>query len=279
MFGSLVKLSLLLSLAAVPPLAELQRMQLESAEDYTAAWDQGALYPLMQNALTWETNDEAGAMIPDYEALSADPAAYRGTLFVIEGQLGGPPEQLSKPMARPGPWDNRIQRWSVLYQTDPDKVAVVYLVDPPPLEKTPRSSIRVRLLCRFYKVWRFKDINDHPTDYLVFVGKTTREAAPSQTRRRYTPQTVPIKQMLIMLLVGAGVLIFIFRRASKMSFRPKPLSGQLKRQQAQAAAGEDSKIVEVDPDLPEDPEQALRVMASPNETENDESQEQENAQR
>jgi len=270
MVGSIAILFVTLLQGAVPPLTQQQQTQLDTAQDYTASWDEGPLYPLMQNALQWETLDEAGAMIPDYEAVKAQPDEYRGRLFVIEGQLGGPPEQITKPMARPGPWDNRIQRWSVLIRTDPDEVAVVYLVNPPSIEKTPRASIRVRLLCRFYKVWRFKDLNDQPTDYLVFVGKTTREAAPNQMQRKYQSQELPLVKMLVLLFVAAAALVYIFRRGMGISVQPKPLRGQLARREAVAQRETNPQEDTDEPtDLPEDPVDALDELASRHKQESD----------
>ncbi len=254
-------LILFFALGALPPLTAEQQAQVATASDFSPAWDEGALYPLLQNALQWPGHDEAGALIPDYDAMLADPARYRGQLCLVEGQLGGPVEVVPYRLSRAGPWDDKLQRWGILVRADPDLVVVVYLVDGPPLAQTPRPGVRVRLLGRFYKVWRQPDQNHQPTDYLVFIGKTTAAAAPAQRYARYrtTPMQWNLRWVLLLLVVGVAA-IYLLRRMTRLSMQPRPLPGQLRRRQERAHAGQDAGAQER-ADLPRDPAAALDQLA------------------
>ncbi len=175
---------LVILILAAGPLTEPQQQQLATARDGGVEWDEAALYPLLENVLPWVRGDESGAKVPDYEALHLAPADHRGELFLVEGVLGGPPQQVRRRLARPGPWETNLQQWGVLFKRDPDEVAVVLLADPMPIDEAPRrGGAAVRLPARFYKIWRFVDRQGQPTDYPVFVGKWVNvsgaKAAPS----------------------------------------------------------------------------------------------------
>ena len=107
----------LVLLAAIPDLTSEQRTQLETASDFNAIEIEPAIYPLLRNAVEWSPGDEAGAAVPDYAAILADPAAHRGRLYLLEGRFAVPrdedlPETVRGrfPLAvtgltRRGPWD------------------------------------------------------------------------------------------------------------------------------------------------------------------------------
>ena len=170
--GWLIVGMLIVAVQATVPLTQPQRVQLDSATDFSSRFDEAALYPLLQNALAWEAGNEAGAVVPDYAAILKAPADHRGTLFLIEGLFAGTPRggTLSvTPLSRGGAWDDRLQQWVVVVDPVKDDVAVVYLVDPPP---APSAGAEVRLVARFYKVLADQDRHGRPTDYLTFVGKS-----------------------------------------------------------------------------------------------------------
>ena len=170
----------------VTPLDDAQRAQLSTAGDFDEQFDQGALYPLLHNAATWQPGDEAGAQVPDYASIMQRPADARGGLFLIEGQFAGVPDGQTVaygPLARPGPWDGKLQWWGVVVEQwspgvdqpagddDNPQAVIAYLVNPPTAaDDPPRAGDRVRLVARFYKVWRDVDQNDQTRDYLTFVG-------------------------------------------------------------------------------------------------------------
>ena len=81
---------LALQLLTVPPLTREQQLQLDTAADFTTTYDEGALYPLLNNAMTWKDGDEAGATVPDYKAILDKPADARGKLFYLRATFSAP---------------------------------------------------------------------------------------------------------------------------------------------------------------------------------------------
>ncbi len=236
-----------LCVQAVQPLTDAQRTQIDTASDFDARFDDGALYPLLQNALLWQPGDESGAAVPDYQAILKEPATHRGQLFLIEGLFAGRARDIDG-LTRPGPWDGKLTEWVVVVNPAKDDVVVVYLVDPPP---TPPTSAKVRLPGRFYKVLADKDLNGKPTDYLLFVGRTAATQAganpPSATTNGMTAA------FLVVALLGGGW--YVLRR----SLQAKPLRSKAHTQrllQSHSDAPDDDEAI----DLPEDPAQALDLL-------------------
>lgn len=250
---------LTVTLSAATPLTDAQREQLATARDNYGQWDEPALYPLLRNTLTWAEGDAAGAMVPDYEALHRDPAAARGQLFLIEGELGAV-QPIRKQLAQPGEFETNLQQWSIRVSRDPDEVVVCLMVDPMPLANKPPTGARVRLVGRFFKVWQFVDRERMPTPYLLFVGKwVTAEAgaivSPIGTMGG-KPNYAVIAVIFIMLL---GAAWYALRRATRLSFEPKPLASQLRRRAELEAAEADGEGAD-SPPLPDDPIAALDAL-------------------
>src|SRR5690606_33143733 len=192
------------------PLTEDQRAQLATAEDHSPLLDEAAWYPLIEHALAWEPGDEAGAVVPDYAELLAQPQADRGTLFLIEGQLA---RAQRVGLARPGAWGDTLTEWTIVTDAnDPDDraddtVAVVYLVDPAGAFAATADRSTVRVPARFYKVWSDRDLTGAATDYLTFVGRhpTILREGPVRVDRSEVAATVPwwlMIPVLVFLLVG-----------------------------------------------------------------------------
>ncbi len=241
-------------LAAVPPLTPEQQKQVESATDFDAGRDEAALYPLMTNALAWQDADAAGATIPDYPAILAQPADHRGKLFLIEGLFAGRPRRIEN-LARPGPWDQKLQEWVVLTDKQHDQVAVVYLVDPPtPVDRPPAPGTPVRLLARFYKILSDRDMNGNPTDFLVFVGKSATVISPPQ-RRGSSWHTTPI--VLAVLVLG---IIWLWLRTRSKPRLIGPQRFTQTEDRARRSAPHDTAEEEPTEDLPTDPAEALNVL-------------------
>lgn len=239
---------LLLFLAAPPPLTDTQRAQLDSATDFGPANDEAALYPLLENALLWIPGDESGAAVPDYAALLADPTAYRGDLFLIEGDFAGRPRAI--PLARPGDWGSELTEWVLRVREDPDEVAVIYFVDPDgALQPLPRGT-PVRVAARFYKAWSDRDLSNRPTDFLLFVARTPTVAAAEPT-----PQGPGIGMPVVTLLaLAAG--FYILRRYVTTLRKPKPLATRREPDRF------DTTMIENDDNtpLPDDPAEALDAL-------------------
>lgn len=270
-------------LVAAPPLTAPQAQQLATAHDNRADTDEGALYPLLENALTWPAHVEAGAMIPDYTAIEKDPAAYRGQLFFIQGKL-----RRSRPigkLALPGPWEGKLSEWAIQYGSDAEHMLIVNLVNPPP---NVRDNTQVKLAARFYKLWPTTNKFGQPKTFLVFVGN---DAQPLGVTPAIGGKAVLKSLALVLVLVVFG-LFWIIRRTPSMSMNPKPTPRLLLRRQArelqeQAVHAHEVQVANVDDvndetsgidddaqntaPLPADPAQALAKLSEIPSTPPDES--------
>lgn len=236
--------------AAPPPLTDAQRAQLDSATDFGPANDEAALYPLLENALLWTPGDESGAAVPDYAALLADPAAYRGDLFLLEGDFAGRPRRL--PLARPGDWGDEVTEWVLRVREDPDEVAVVYFVDPGGQLQAPPRGTPVRTAARFYKVWSDRDLANQPTPFLLFVARdpTVAAAAPAS-------QGLGLGAWAV-VLVALAAAFYIMRRYVVSLRQPKPLAT---RRQAEPSSDTSQADEQDSPEsLPDDPADALDAL-------------------
>jgi len=232
--------------SAPPPLTPPQRVQLDTASDRSSLFDEGALYPLLHNALQWEDGDEAGAAIPDYSAIREDPVKHRGELFLIEGLYAGRSKSINN-LTRPGPWDGKLKEWVIVTDVGNDQVAVVYLVDPP---APPAAKSKVRVPARFYKILKDVDQKKRPTDFLLFIGRS----ATVQTKKNTgtTPTGLPLIAMLLLLVVAW----FVFRK----KIRNKPHRSGFRRQHKTPNDGGTPDPDTLTPDLPDDPADALQAL-------------------
>ena len=236
------------AVGAVTPLTPAQQTQLDTAGDFTGQFDEGALYPLLQNAWEWQNSDEAGAVIPDYAAIRQSPAEYRGQLFLIEGRFAGRSKKIEY-LARPGPWDDKLREWVVVVDSSKDEVAVAYLTHPPVV---PTAGARVRLAVRFYKALSDKDINGKPTDYLLFVGHSATVVDAGRGVGGAGSGSRPL--VLVLAILAAGW--YLLRRA----LRAKPLRADQRRVSQADIDAEQVMDEETELELPDDPAQALDVL-------------------
>ncbi len=234
---------------AAPSLSEAQRTQLGSAVDGSTRLDEGAWYPLLENAAQWAPGDEATAAVPDYPAILAEPESHRGSMFLVEGSLA---RSRPVPLARSGPWGDRVVEWVVVLppRAGVDDVAVVYLVDPAGVLASPPVGTRVRVAARFYKLWLDRDVTDQPTTYMTFVGRAPADVEPT-TRTSRTWLAAPA----IAALLAAWFLVrraIGRRRGDAARLRT---AGRWRGQEAdnhsEFAAGDR---------LPEDPAEALDAL-------------------
>jgi hypothetical protein len=265
------------AILAVPPLTPGQQEQVHSATD-GREFDEAALYPLLENATTWQAGDESGAMIPDYAAIRGNPDQFRGQLVLIEGEFAGVPEARGKKglsvgeFHRNGPWDGRVEQWTIevtLPKGERDSV-VVYLVDPP--ADTPRAKQRVRLVARFYKVWHEQrafidtDVEKQPDEeaerpiepFLVFIGHSARVVGKAPAGGEPAERALP---WVLAIAVGA-MLVFWWRL--KLSLKPRPTAAQLRRlnrdEERPQLAEQEEVIEQEEAPLPEDPIEAMEEM-------------------
>lgn len=241
--------TLLAILPALPPLSADRLEQVRTATDLRYGIDEPALYPLLRDALAWPAGDEAGAAVPDYRALREDPAAHRGELALIEGELVMAPRPVEG-LARPGPWTGRLQQWIVLPDQKRDEVIALYVVVPEGVDlPAPRVGRRVRVPARFYKLWADEE-HQPPRSYLAFVTSAAA-IAPDAGGRAELPPTA----MIVAVLALVAVFFFVMRRFSRVrdsAGRPEPV-----RDRAAAARRAAEAEARTGPPLPEDPAAAL----------------------
>ncbi|MFW6060841.1 MAG: hypothetical protein ACODAQ_11720 [Phycisphaeraceae bacterium] len=255
-------LVLLALLAALPPLSEAQREQLADTTDRTAAVDEGALYALLPNVLEWRADDEMAAMVNvNYQALLDEPAAYRGEVILLEGSFYGRSDRFA--LNRAGPWGEAVTMWVLALDDRLERMAVVFLVDPEGQWHTtpPRRGKRVQVPARFFKVWQQADNRGQATDYLVFVGRFPQVGAASGAGGAAGLGMAQLAQMVLLVVVFAGALIWILHRSRGISFRPRPLP----RQEAPVEPPASPTIEEDEPldeaALPDDPAAALDELS------------------
>ncbi len=238
---------ILIAVTAVPPLNDSQQAQLDTAIDDSPRLDESALYPLLENALAWDDNNEAGAAVPDYDALLDDPIAGRGGLFLIEGKFAGRARRYR--LVRKGEWGDALTEWVLVVRDEPEQVAVVYFVDPQDELIPPHTGSDVRVAARFYKVWADRDQDGNPTRYLTFIA-----ASPSTT-------SAPAKPVFLFLPMVGGVLVLavVYLYVRRMS-RPQTIDPTPDRQPAGSA---DDAMLSDGPaqPMPQDPAEALRRLA------------------
>ncbi len=231
---------ILIAATAMPPLTDTQRTRLDTAVDDSARLDESALYPLIENALTWDEYDETGATVPGYDALLNDPAAKRGELYLIEGRFAGRARRYN--LVRSGQWGDALSEWVLLVRDDPEQVAVVYFVDPDEKLTPPSTGSSVRVVARFFKVWADRDKDGQPSRYLTFVARSPSVAAADSTG--------PVIWFLPMtgLILALAVLYLYVRRLS----RPRLNDSDHGRHPAGSA---------YDAMLSQDPAESLRRLA------------------
>jgi hypothetical protein len=246
----LLILAALTALAAIPPLTPEQVEQLSTAEDGSPRIDEGALYPLLQNALEWTPGDETGAMVPDYQAIQEAPQKYRGRLFLIEGYFY---QAFPAKLVRPLPGNPRVQEWSLIKTYD--QAMQVLVVDGPAERDLPRRNQRVRMAARFFKMWQGKDQQGTPTLYPVFVGRAARTVPASGGASLESAIPNPIIIGVVVLAVAFAVVTLWRHRVLKRF--------EAQRTKERAEEEEHDRVFEEEPEgapLPEDPIEAMKEL-------------------
>lgn len=265
-FLAIVLSTTVASAGPVPPLTPQQQEVLELASDRTG-YDEAALRPLLENAITWQPGDVAGARLPDYEAIAADPVAYRGDAVLIEGDLL---RAQRVPIARPGPWGEHLVAWHIRIGegNTPADLVTVLLPDRDAFAAARRGQ-SVRVAGRFYKILRTPKVGNGPlTDYLLFVGGDARIVAVTQ-RNSFDLATDWKRAAMLALVVFSAIGFVLWRFGSGLRLRadPIPLPSQARRRAAVELAAQ-SRLVDAPPDeddadtadLPEDPDAALAEL-------------------
>lgn len=261
-------ISLMLALLSVPPLTDAQRAQLATAADRSAVLDEGALYSLVAHVMEWPADDEAGAVVPDYQALLTAPDKHRGDLFLIEGRFA---RSRRFGLARPGPWGEALTEWVLLVREDPQEVAVVYFVDPEGKMDAdpPRVGRPIRAAARFYKLWGDRDAEGNPATYLTFVGRSaTRVGSDSSASGGADGSSSLSRALWIGPLVVVALAGYILLRYTLRPRIDRAVSSRLHGKAPETARDGVRMAAEADDlrnlpasDLPSDPAEAMEELA------------------
>jgi len=248
-------LATLLTLAAIPPLTEEQRAQLDTATDDDKQVDQAALYPLLQNALEWKPGDETGATVPDWKAFGA-PADARGRLYLIEGRFFRS-RPLKDGLAREGAWSgDKLQEWSIMLEDGKRSIIVLYVVNGPRIEDLPRVNQNIRAAARFYKVWVDKDADGKETRYPVFVGNSARTLG----RPDAAPIVMPNFLHVIVFVLAVAFLVVTLWRFLSGRERSRQAQRALEKFEATQPVEEETPADPNAPPLPNDPIAAMEEL-------------------
>ena len=213
---------ILLFLAAVPPLTEDQLLQLDSVTDNHGQLLEPGLDALMSNVQLWDSADETGARIPDYDVLLENPAVERGGLFLIEGRFAGRARRYTLGPTNTS-WGDALTEWVILVRDDPEEVAVVYFLDPEGVIETPRTGASIRLVGRFYKVWADTDQDGEPTRYLTFVARSATVGGEQLTSGG------SLMYPMLFIIVILGAVYFLLRYQAKRTTQSLPRHAMLSK--------------------------------------------------
>lgn len=253
--------------AEVPAMTDAQRAQLDTADDASARLDEAALYPLLENVMQWPGDEPIDAAEPDYAAIRDDPAAARGEVFQLEGRFAGRPRRIT--LARPGPWGDALTEWAIVVRREPMEHAVVYFVDPQgQLEaNAPRAQTQVRVVGRFYKLWRDENPHGQPVMFMTFVARSA-EVVRGSPATPGTPQGMGgDTAFVLMLFLIAAALVVLWRLRSMMKASPAPRRRRRAEEHgdvddpAPPGDGHDDDVADADATLPEAPDKALEELS------------------
>ena len=244
---------------AGPPLTEGQRRTLESTTtDGEGGLDAPGLYVLLRHAVAWDGGDERGAAIPEYDAIYANPGAYRGEAMLIEGRLL---RARRRGVDRPGPWGSAVTEWVVAVSIDPVDVATLWMPDPEGVAAAIPPGRAVRRPARFYRVWQTTNTGTAGGEgrFLVFVGPAPDPGeAPSASAATWLG-TLAVFAGVVALLI---VVLWLRGMSRSASRRRGPLRHRLgdpdETEDDTAAVAREDEPVDA---LPTDPAEALRAMA------------------
>lgn len=277
----------------IPPLTEPQTEQLATAGD-RGVLDEGALYPLLQNASQW-ANPPAEA---NYLQMLSSPENFRGEIVTIRGEFG---HARSVSLARPGPWGETATLWGVRVAEgqvingvkQPDfNVAILFAGDGTVLPNPGDPGTPVEVICRFYKVWQTYFIDESganvPANYLTFVsspaavvsvgGQATATSrripglgvAPPAGHGDQSNSGSDLRQyvlvIVVVLAVGMGYLLvrrFAGRRGvppTRMQRERRDAREELEERRRRRAIEEASGDEPENDGLPEDPAAAMEEL-------------------
>lgn len=260
-----------LSLAASPPdphpLDAGQFARLETADDGSATVEEAALYALLENAAE-ATESQAGAVVPNYNLIRRDPAAWRGTRCLIEGTIA---LVMHPDLSREG-WE-KVE--GVVVRVDHSReppvaedFVIVFVTDPPRWTWWNRDAglpqeqgTRVRLVGRFYKIAELAtrgsaDREPDKRSYLTFVARSLGDVQSAAAQPAVTLRNLPL---FLLIAVAAAYLFWRLRAFGRRSTNSQVSEYVQRRRQQRAVSNTDTP--EAQSDLPDNPLDALDALA------------------
>lgn len=257
-----------LMLAALPPLNDQQQQMFTEAPQLTTQFDQAALYALLQNAQSWSTDpaaNEAGARLPDYSDIRVKPDKWQGEPCLVEGTLVSRVHLGT--LSRTG--YGNVESWAIRTPPasgsggDQGSIVIAFLTNPPAVswkaaignnELPAKRGMAVRIVARFYTIYRTNDTKGRPLEYPIFVGRTaTFPHASPMVDVAFRPLLLVT---LIFVMIVAYVIVIIVRIKRGRMDRSRRMEEKLQRQATiDEEVDEDRRY-----DLPEDPAAAMDTL-------------------
>ena len=232
------------------------QLQLQAFDD-TRHFDQPGLYAVLRDVAQWSNDGDAasiGAVVPDVEALLANPEAHRGRRVLLRARTAGRVRAID--LLREGAWPNPIPEVGLHLANDASRPAVLLLTgDVPP--RLDRSRVPIEAPARFLGLWPDADASGAARAYPVFVSRPGLVQVRGEAAAEAPPETaaVPITRRLfplLLLLVLAAALAWRLRRL--VAGRP-PIRHRLGARDPHDPLTEPPVT-----DLPADPAEALREL-------------------
>ena len=262
---------------SLPALTPAQRRQLDATVDFTQEFDAGPLYGLLANVAQWKDYPMPQApLITHVAPIIGAPQEYRGDLFRIEGLLA---VRRKVKLSRPGTWPGEIEQWAVRItdlNDERDEVVVAYVLNP---GEDFQSRDKVRIVGRFYKIWRDYRANGDENVPLNFVTIIADRAEPidklpasassataggNDSGSGLPPSAIKVGFGLLLLL---GFGFWMTRRFLKRvntgpgrTATSQRLERMREERSSRSTHGDNGDSIEDGPPLPEDPIAALEEL-------------------
>lgn len=243
---------LVLFIAAIPPLTNEQVARVSGAADGADYHDE-AFLALVENARQWTEGlgDAPIRLNPNLQAMTQDPAAFRGELCRASGTL--------QQMTRLAPPYQDVNEWFV--QTSDGQAVIAYVVGMDQSSRFIELQV-VELDARFYKRMELTSRDGVKRNYPALVGAFPRSSTPPL--QGVSRSSVIAGLVVLMAVIFVGVLLWA--RKSGGGRR-----GRLGVQNSGSSFAPGVWSVDDDAPLPDDPGQALAELKRRAEAPNQES--------
>ncbi|MDH3583247.1 MAG: hypothetical protein OER86_03440 [Phycisphaerae bacterium] len=257
------------ALAGLTPLTESQLIRLETADDRSDEIREAAFYALLENVADWPRT-RAGAVIPDYADILDQPQVWRGRPCLIEGTLQTrlPARKLERGWEKVRGLTIDIHPDKPMAEKNEKDFVIVYLTEPPDVRGAvlqwndallDETGTRVEVVARFYKLQDSGNRGGATKSYMAFVGRNLKLLGGKSGAPAWR---IPALMGAIVLMMAA----FWWRlRRLRQGFaapaRATSLASFIDQRRAEREGENEETELEPPPDLPEDPVDALGILA------------------